>query len=77
MKTTDSTQNRAGMDAADRISTLRAQCRQRKTQKWIDTVLVDHRSFQGSASIPSHPLQVAFRMQNEVILRTEYVTVNP
>jgi formate C-acetyltransferase len=51
---------------AARIATLRNRCRQRKTQKWLDTAIVDYRSFRGSEVLSSHTLRMGRRTRDRL-----------
>jgi trans-4-hydroxy-L-proline dehydratase len=51
---------------ADRIATLRDRCRQRKIQRWVDTTIVDYRSFSGSEALSSHTLRMGRRTRDRL-----------
>jgi formate C-acetyltransferase len=52
--------------AVDRIATLRTRCRQRKAQRWVDTAIVDHRSFLASERLASHTLRMGRRTRDRL-----------
>jgi formate C-acetyltransferase len=53
-------------DTADRISALRGRCQQRKSQKWVDTTVVDYRSFVASEGLSSHAVRMGRRTRDRL-----------
>lgn len=51
---------------AERIAVLRRRCRERKRQTWLDTVLVDCRSFRESESSASHAVRMGRRTRDRL-----------
>lgn len=51
---------------AERIATLRRRCRERKRQTWLDTVLIDSRSFRESEFVPSLAIRIGRRTRDRL-----------
>ncbi len=51
---------------SERIATLRARCRDRKKQAWVDKTLVDYHSFQASAHVESLTIRIGRRTRDRL-----------